>query len=187
MAENGDVRQRLLFTISAECDRLDFVSFHDAVDWDWPAKHRDRVRIEVRSPEVDGVGGARLDVTHRRSGDRRLRSFIHFDRPLTRGEEFTAVVEVFWPAMCLPFVLGHGPDRFTSSFGETARLVSHRVLVPKKWAVKFEHVGVLPGRDDYALTVSHNARNQVEASLTVRDVPGYRKVGLKFDTARTPA
>ncbi|ROP39502.1 hypothetical protein EDD40_4891 [Saccharothrix texasensis] len=185
--DNGDVDQRVRVTVVAECDRLDFVSFHDRVNWDWPEKNRDRVRVEVRTPERHGIGGTRLDVTHRWLRKGQIKAFVHLDRPIVRGEEFTFVAEMFWPEKCLPFVRGDGPDSFLVSFGEITRMVEYRVVLPKRWAVNFEHFGLTPGRDDYVLTASVNQEGRMVASLTVRDLPGYRKVGLKLDTPSAPA
>ncbi|GAB2997246.1 hypothetical protein [Saccharothrix stipae] len=182
VSENGDVNQRIGFTVVAECDRLDFVSLYDRVNWDWPEKYRDRVRVEVRTPERHGVGGTRLDVTHRWIRKGQIKAFVHFDRPIFRGEEFTLVVDVFWPEKCLPFVRGDGPDSFLVSFSEITHVVEFRIVLPKQWAVNFEHLGLTPGRDDYVLTASVNREGRMVASLTVRDLPGYRKVGVKLDT-----
>lgn len=179
--ENGDADQRICFTVVAECDRLDFVSFHDRVGWDWPDRHKARVRVEVRTPERNGIGGTRLDITHRWMRTSLIKVFVHLDRPIFRGEEFTLVVDLFWPAKCLPFVRGNGPDRFLVSFSEITQMVEYRIVLPKRWAVNFEHLGLTPGQDDYVLNAFVNREGHTVASLTVRDLPGYRKVGLKLD------
>ncbi|MFD0205591.1 MULTISPECIES: hypothetical protein [Saccharothrix] len=187
LRENGDVDQRFCVTIVAECDRLDFVTFHDRVNWDWPEKHRDRVKVEVRTPEKNGIGGTRLDTTHRWIRKGQIKAFIHLDRPISRGEEFTFVIDMFWPQKCLPFARGAGPDSFLVSFGEIAHTVECRVVLPKRWAANFEHLGLEPGQDDYVVTGFVNREGHLVASLTVRNLPGYRKVGLKLDMPSLPA
>ena len=81
--------QKVCFTVVAEYDRLDFVSFHDRVNWDWPEKHQGKVKVEVRTPESYGIGGTRLDITHRWMRKGQIKTFIHLDKPIARGEEFT--------------------------------------------------------------------------------------------------
>ncbi|MGW4109647.1 hypothetical protein ACWEFJ_02065 [Actinosynnema sp. NPDC004786] len=181
MSENGDVRKKLSFTVAADSDRLDFVSFHEGVNWDWPEKHRDGVKIEVRTPEIRGVGGTRLDVTHQWMRRNTVMTYVHLDEPIVRDDEFTFVVDIFWPAMCLPFVRGESPDSFLASFAETAGVVEFRIVLPKRWVVRFDHLGLTPSRDDYVLTASVDREGRTVASLVVRDLPGYRKVGLKLD------
>ncbi|MFE2751051.1 hypothetical protein ACFXGA_03495 [Actinosynnema sp. NPDC059335] len=181
MSENGDVRKKLSFTVAADSDRLDFVSFHEGVNWDWPEKHRDGVKIEVRTPEIRGVGGTRLDVTHQWVRRNTVMTYVHLDEPIVRDDEFTFVVDIFWPAMCLPFVRGKRSDSFLASFAETAGVVEFRIVLPKRWVVRFDHLGLTPSRDDYVLTASVDREGRTVASLVVRDLPGYRKVGLKLD------
>ncbi|MFI9006878.1 hypothetical protein ACIGNX_06580 [Actinosynnema sp. NPDC053489] len=187
VGENGDVDQRLCFTVVAECDRLDFVSFHDGVNWNWPQAHQDQVRIEVRTSERHGLGGTRLDITHHWTRGGRIKTFIHLDRPISRGEEFTFVADISWPRKCLPFVRGEGPDSFLVSFSEITSLIEYRIVLPKRWTVNFEHLGLIPGRDDYVLTASVNRDGCPVASLTVRDLPSYRKVGMKLDLSPSAA
>ena len=128
-----------------------------------------------------GIGGTRLDITHRWMRKGLIKTFVHLDRPIFRGEEFTFVVEMFWPEKCLPFVQGAGPDSFLVSSSEIAHMVEYRVVFPKRWVVNFEHLGLTPGQDDYVVTAFVNRDGHMVASLTVRDLPGYRKVGLKLD------
>ncbi|MCC8249089.1 hypothetical protein [Saccharothrix luteola] len=139
------------------------------------------MKVEVRTPARHGLGGTRLDSTHRWIRKGQVKAFVHLDRPIFRGEEFTFVADVFWPKKCLPFVSGDGPDSFLVSFSEITKVVEYRIVLPKRWAVNFEHLGLTPG-DDYVLTASLDREGRMVASLTVRDLPGYRKVGLKLDT-----
>ncbi|GGP80295.1 hypothetical protein GCM10010185_62660 [Saccharothrix coeruleofusca] len=177
---NGDVCKRMVFTVVADSDRLDFVSFFERVDWDWPLKWRNRVSVEVRTSTNGGSGGVRLDTTHQWT-ERLVKTFVHFDRAMRRGEKITLTAEVCWPAMCLPFVRGRGPDVFLVSFTDVTSLVEHVVVLPKGWQVNYEELGLTEGEDSYAIATSLNRDGRVEAALTARDVPGHRKIGLKLD------
>ncbi|GAA0226270.1 hypothetical protein GCM10010492_25700 [Saccharothrix mutabilis subsp. mutabilis] len=178
--EDGDVRQRLAVTIEADCDRMVFLSFTNRVNWDWPDL-RHLVTVDVRTPEVHGIGGTRLVTTDHWIRVGMVKTFVHLDSPLVRGEQFTFLVDVFWPEMCLPFARGHEPDVFLVSFGEVAELISYTVVLPAEFTAKLDHVGLDPRRDSYALVMRSGADGTVEVSLTVRDVPAYRKVGLRID------
>lgn len=181
ISRNGDVRQQLAVTIAAACDRMTFVSFTNRVNWDWPEQYRERVTVDVRTPETNGIGGTRLISTDHWIRIGTVKTFVHLESPLTRGEQFTFVVDVFWPEMCLPFVRGHEPNVFLVSFGDTADLINYTVVLPAGFTAKLDHVGLDPRQDSYALVVRSGVEGEVEVSLTVRDVPAYRKVGLRMD------
>ncbi|NUT53630.1 MAG: hypothetical protein HOV94_41035 [Saccharothrix sp.] len=91
------------------------------------------------------------------------------------------MAELFWPKKCLLFVRGHGSDTFLVAFGENTHPVEYRIVLQRNRAVNFEHLGLTPGLDDYVLMALVNREGRMVASLTVRDLPGYRKVGLKLD------
>ncbi|MEU6150934.1 hypothetical protein ABZ816_13125 [Actinosynnema sp. NPDC047251] len=180
---NGDVRQRIAFTIVVCCDELDFCSFTDRVNWDWPVRLKRRVRVKVRSVEVGGEGGTRFGVSAAWLDHQRLKTMIHLDEPAPRDAEVSFVVDVDWPAKCAPFVKGYLPDELLVSFGNTIACARYVITLPAGYHVRVDKLGLVPGRDVYELTQSVNDAGRPRLTLVVRDLPAYRKVGVKLDVA----
>ncbi|MBB5954486.1 hypothetical protein FHS29_001056 [Saccharothrix tamanrassetensis] len=180
---NGDVHQHIAFTIVVRCDELDFCSFTDRTNWDWPVRLIRRVKVKVRSVQVGGEGGTRFGVTTAWLDHRRLKTMVHLDEPALRGEEVSFVVDVFWPAKCAPFMKGYLPDELLVSFGEIVPFAQYVITLPVGYHVRVDKLGLVPTRDDYTLTQTVNRAGQPETTLTVCDIPAYRKVGVKLDLA----
>lgn len=178
---NGDVRQRIAFTIVARCDELNFVSFTDRVNWDWPVRFKRRVQVHVRSVEVGGEGGTRFAVSTFWLDDKKLKTFVHLDDPVPRDAEVSLVVDIYWPARCLPLVRGHAPDEFLVSFSEPVASARYVITLPAGYHVRVDRVGLRSG-DRYALQHVRHRTGGTEVSLSVNDVEPYRKVGVKIDT-----
>lgn len=181
VSENGDAREEWEFSVVADCDRLEFVSFHSSTNWDWPEKYRRKVRVDVRTSRRGKWGGMRLDATHCWIRRETVKTFVHLDRPLSRGQRISLAVEVFWPAKCLPFVRGYTPDEFRVAFANAVPLVRYVVALPRGWHVISEGVGFAEDEDGYSLTAGLNRHGQMEMVLTAQDVPEYRRIGLKVD------
>ncbi|MFI9811056.1 hypothetical protein [Saccharothrix variisporea] len=178
---NGDARQRIAFTIVARCDELNFVSFTDRVNWDWPERFKRRVQVHVRSVEVGGEGGTRFEVSTSWLDDRKLKTFVHLDNPVPRDGEVSLVVDMFWPAKCRPLMRGHAPDEMLVRFGEPIPLAQYVITFPEGYHVRVDKVGLSAG-DGYALSHVLDRWGRPEITLLAEDVPAYHLIGLKLDT-----
>jgi hypothetical protein len=179
---NGDVRQRISFTIVVMCDLLDFCSFTDRTNWDWPDRYKRRVKVKVRSVEVGGEGGTRFGFTTAWiDNTSKLKVMVHLDEPASRGSEVSFRVDLFWPAKCAPLMRGYEADELLVSFGATIPHARYVITLPAGYHVRVDKLGLVPGRDDYELTKAINRAGQPETTLTVRDIEAYRKVGIKLD------
>ncbi|MEJ2854800.1 MULTISPECIES: hypothetical protein [unclassified Saccharothrix] len=177
---NGDVRQRIAFTIVVRCDELAFCSFTDRVNWDWPARLKRRVRVHVRSVEVGGEGGTRFGVTSSWLDDKRLKTVVHLDDPVQRDAEVSFVVDMFWPAKCRPLMRGQAPDEMLVRFGEPIPLAQYVITFPVGCRVRVDKVGLSPG-DDYALSHVLDRSGKPEITLSAEGVGAYQLIGLKLD------
>ncbi|MEU4739106.1 hypothetical protein AB0G02_01405 [Actinosynnema sp. NPDC023658] len=180
---NGDVRQRISFSIVVLCDFLDFCTFHDAINWAWPRRYQRRVKAHVRSVEVGGEGGTRFDFTSSWLDLRRLRMVVHLNQAAPRGSEVHFSVDLFWPAKCRPLMRGRGPDSFLVSFAEPVPFAQYVITLPVGERASFDRIGASQGAGEHALVSAVNASGQFEITLTVRDVPAYQKFGVRLDLA----
>lgn len=180
---NGDVRQRISFSIVVLCDFLDFCTFHDAINWEWPRRYQRRVKAHVRSVEVGGEGGTRFDFTSSWRDLRKLLMVVHLNEAAPRGSEVSFSVDLFWPAKCLPLMRGRGPDSFLASFSEPVPFAQYVITLPAGERVSFDRIGAPYGQGEHVLTSTVNALGQPEITLTVRDIPAYQKFGVRLDLA----
>jgi hypothetical protein len=180
---NGDVRQRISFTVIALCDVLYFCTFHDRVNWHWPSRHQRRVQAHVRSVEVGGEGGTRFDFTTSWKTSTQLKMVVHLPAGVPRGREVSLSVDMFWPAKCLPLMRGEQVDEFLTSFSEPVPFARYVIRLPAGERASFDKVGMLTEQDDYTLIREVNAHGQPETTLTVRDLAAYRKFGVRLDLA----
>ncbi|QFZ23786.1 hypothetical protein [Saccharothrix syringae] len=180
---NGDVRQRISFTVVVLCDLLHFCSFADRACWDWPDRYKRRVKVKVRSVEVGGEGGTRFGFTTAWiDNTNRLKVMMHLNEPAPRGSEVNFLVEVFWPAKCAPLMRGYEADEFLVSFSETIEYARYVITYPPGFSVRVDKLG-LTGRDDCSLNHGVNASGRPETDLVMRDIGAYRKVGVRVDLA----
>ncbi|WP_141979986.1 hypothetical protein [Saccharothrix saharensis] len=180
---NGDVRQRISFTVVALCEVLYFCTFHDRANWEWPRRHRRRVQAHVRSVEVRGEGGTRYDFTTSWLDNGVLKMVVHLHGGVPLGGEVSLSVDMFWPAKCLPLMRGDRADEFLASFAEPVPFAQYVIRLPVGERASFEKVGMLTEQDDCSLTRELNQSGHLETTLTVRDLPAYRKFGVRLDLA----
>ncbi|MFJ6670668.1 hypothetical protein ACIQMJ_06115 [Actinosynnema sp. NPDC091369] len=180
---NGDVRQRISFTAVALCEMLYFCTFHDRVNWDWPRRHRRRVQAHVRSVEVRGEGGTRYDFTTSWLDNGALKMVVHLHDPVPRGGEVSLSVDMFWPAKCLPLMRGDRADEFLTSFSEPVPFARYVIRLPSGERASFDKIGMLTEQDDCTLTREVDQVGRPETTLTVRNLPAYRKFGVRLDLA----
>ncbi|XVV03670.1 hypothetical protein ACQPW3_41240 [Actinosynnema sp. CA-248983] len=179
---NGDARQRIAFTIVVRCAELDFCSFTDRVNWNWPTRLKRRVQVHVRSVEVGSEGGTRFGVTWLWLDDKRLKTFVHLDEPVPRDAEVSFVVDILWPAKFGPLMRGHTPDEVLVSFGEQISRARYVLTLPQGYRLKVDRLGLRP-TDRYDLLQGWGPDGRPTATLSVENVAAYRKVGMKIDIA----
>jgi hypothetical protein len=180
---NGDVRQRISFTVVALCEMLYFCTFHDRINWNWPSRHRRRVQAHVRSVEVGGEGGTRYDFTTSWLDDHKLKMIVHLHEGVPLGGEVSLSVDMFWPAKCLPLMRGEHADEFKASFSEPVPFARYVIRLPVGERASFDKIGMLTEQDDYTFTSGVNPHGQPETTLTVRNLAAYRKFGVRLDLA----
>ncbi|MFE9744441.1 hypothetical protein ACFYOT_06025 [Saccharothrix saharensis] len=180
---NGDVRQRISFTVVALCEVLYFCTFHDRVNWNWPSRHRRRVQAHVRSVEVGGEGGTRFDFTTSWRDHAKLKMVVHLHEGVPLGGEVSLSVDMFWPAKCQPLMRGERADEFKASFSEPVPFARYVIRLPVGVRASFDKIGVVHDQDDFTFTSGVNQHGRPETTMTVRNLAAYRKFGVRLDLA----
>lgn len=182
ISENGDVWTRIGLTAVAACDMLDFCSLLDGPNWvDWPDRHRRKVKVKVRSVEAGGEGGTRSDVTFTWTSRSRIKIMVHLNEPVPRGTEVRFVVDLAWPARCVPLMRGYSAEDFVLRFGGPVDRVRYVVVLPSGFRACYDKIGPLRDADEYSLTSEVNRAGQVETTLVANKPPARRRVGMRLD------
>ncbi|WP_146175132.1 hypothetical protein [Umezawaea tangerina] len=177
---NGDVRQRISLSVVAECEQLDFVTLTTGPNWDWPDRNKPKVRLKVRSFEMSDEGGTRFDYMSDWLERSRLKVIVYLHEPASMGSEVSFVVDLEWPAKCVPLMRGYDPDDFVLQFGKPVEEVKCVVVLPPGFRVCFDKLG-LTTADDFTLKSFPTRSGQVETTLVVHNAPANRKFGMRLD------
>ncbi|MEU7526122.1 hypothetical protein AB0A74_10330 [Saccharothrix sp. NPDC042600] len=179
IAANGDTSAKIDFTLAVEADHVDFVSFTDRVNWDWPARHRSRVRVRVEAVDANERSHVRSTVVWLSATT--MKVLVHLDEPLARGSVCRVRATVDWPAKCAPLMKAARADELLASFGSDVEEIAQRVTLPAGFHVRVEPVGVGQGMGEYSAVTGLDASGRTSVRLVARAVPAYRKVGVRLD------
>jgi hypothetical protein len=109
---NGDVREVLFIKATALRDEVYFLRFNMGSCWQQPERYRRKVEVRARGIRANGTPGVQLNITGSWISDAKLRSIVHLQSPLARGEEIRLEMVRTWPAKCLPLMRGGAVDSF---------------------------------------------------------------------------
>lgn len=178
---NGDTHDKITFTAVPDCDALDFLTFWEGPNWNWPERYRRTTDVHVRSVEVDGEGGGtRFDVTTCWLSRGPLKVMVHLGEPALRGTEISLVAEFTFPAKCLPFVQG-APEEFVKKFTPGPEHLEYTVVLPPGCSGYWDGVGLKSGTESYSIQRRTNTSGCEEISLVAEAVATSARVGMKLD------
>ncbi|MEU8631286.1 hypothetical protein AB0C38_03890 [Amycolatopsis sp. NPDC048633] len=178
---NGDATEVITVKAVVECDFLDFFAVRTGAGWNQPEKARRKVKVAVKTIEVDGIGGTRRDTTSTWLNDGRLEVIAHFGSPARRGDEILMVIEKEWPGKCAPLMRDRQPDEFALTFACVTDYLEYAIQLPQGNEVACDVIGLVRGQHDYALAVKRNGVGPTEVSLVARDIPPRLRVGMRLD------
>lgn len=181
IAPNGDVHETITVRAIVECEKLDFYKIYTGPGWYQSERYRDGVRVRVRSLEVEGVGGARRDVTTSWSEKGNLEILAHFGEPALRDSEINLQVELDWPGRCIPLMRRRVPDEFALTFHGQLSDLSYVIVLPAGFDAYHDVIGLVPGRDMFESSRGGGNGRNVEIGLVAHDVGPDRRVGLRLD------
>ncbi|PWK87958.1 hypothetical protein C8D88_103154 [Lentzea atacamensis] len=177
---NGDTHDKITFTAVPTCDTLDFLTFWEGPNWDWPERYRRKTDVHVRSVEVEGEGGTRFDVTSRWLSRGRLKVMVHLSEPALRDSEISLIAEFTFPAKCLPLVQG-SPEEFVKKFTPGPEHLEYTVVLPPDCSGYWDGVGLKSGTERYSIQRRTNTSGREEISLVADGVATGARVGMKLD------
>lgn len=164
--------------------RADALFFRVALGCGWaqPARHRRGVKVQVRSLLVDDEPGATLRKTMHWKADGKFHLFVHFDSPPAAGSEVSLVVDLTWPMMCQPLMVGkHQPDFFTVRFTSRLLSLSYTVVLPRGREAYFEPVGFTDEDGSFGVEPLGDAQSGTRIQLKASGVGAGRRVGMKLE------
>jgi hypothetical protein len=176
----GNARQRVTVRVLVESEDLDFFRIRMGCRWNQPVKYRRKVKVKVRSLEVDGLGGTRVDTTTSWLYDGRLEILTHFTSPLEKDEQLNLAIEVDWPKKCAP-LMNHEPDEFVMQFTHHIERAAWTVILPTGTQVYVDQVGLKSGEDSFEVHKGVNSAGESEVRLVARAIEPYRQFGMRLD------
>ncbi|MDX8028617.1 hypothetical protein SK803_00270 [Lentzea sp. BCCO 10_0856] len=177
---NGDTHDKITFTAVPDCDALDFLTFWEGPNWDWPARYQRKTQVHVRSVELEGEGGTRFDATTCWLSRGRLKVLVHLSEPALRDTEISLVAEFSFPAKCQPFVQG-APEEFVKRFSPGPEHLEYTVVLPPGCSGYWDGVGLKSGTERYSIQRRTNTSGREEISLIADRVRNGARVGMKLD------
>jgi hypothetical protein len=178
---NGDASEVITVKAVVECDLLDFFAIRTGPGWNQPEKMRRKVKVKVKSFEVDGIGGTRWDVTSTWLNDGRLEIVSHFGSPARMGDEIVMVIEKEWPGKCAPLMKERQPDEFALKFACAIDYLEYTIQLPEGSEVACDVIGLARGQDEYSLVSKHNGATPTVVLLVAKNIPPRRRVGMRLD------
>ncbi|WP_439664219.1 hypothetical protein ACSHWB_23905 [Lentzea sp. HUAS TT2] len=150
--------------------------------WAQPARCRRGVKVEVRSLLVDDKPGATLRKTMHWKTDGKFHLYVHFDSPPAKDSEISLVVDLKWPMMCQPLMVGkHQPDFFTVRLAGALLNLSYTVVLPRGRDAYFEPVGFTDQDGSFKIKRLGDAESGSRIRLKASGVGAHRRVGMKLE------
>jgi len=178
---NGDSSTVVTVKAIVESAFLDFFRLCLGAIWNQPQRYRKRVKVSARSLEIDGIGGARYEVTSSWMPDGRLEFLAHFKSPLNLGEKIELTVELEWPGKCIPLIRYREPEEFRVHFRNRVEMAHYVVVLPEGVESYCQPIGFVPGENRNVIKSSRNRSGQQEISFTAYDLPAREVVGMRLD------
>lgn len=181
VSPNGDAEETITVKATVECDTLDFFKIYTGPGWRQPEKYQRRVRVKVRSLEVDGAGGTRRDVTSSWNENGNLEILVHFGEPALRDSEISMKVELTWPGKCLPLMRWRRPDEFALTFIRPIDYLEYQIVLPAGFDAYYDPIGLFRDADDCVFSREGAKGAPITIKLVARNIAQNRRIGMRLD------
>jgi hypothetical protein len=161
-----------------------FFRFAFSCNWAQPARHRRRVRTQVRSIRVDGAPGISLRTTRSWVADGRMHIIAHFDTPPKAGSEIALAMSVRWPQRCGPLMQSRQPDDFVLKFGEPISHARYEVILPAGRPAFCEPVGFDEDDAGFSLHPADDTEGRTHYVFEAVDLEPRHAAGMKLELKR---
>lgn len=182
---NGDVREVSVIRAVALRDEVHFIRFHAGSRWDQPERYRRKVQIRARSIKVNGFSGPHWHVTNSWLSDNKMRSIVHFDSPISKGEEVRLELVRSWPAKCLPLMRSGLKDDFdirTTKLLQIKR-IEYTVILPPGFDAVYEPIGFTEPNNQMTVDAVIDGEGRKVITFRAASLPDRKTVGMRLELA----
>jgi hypothetical protein len=176
----GDTRHLITVRAVVESDILRFFRIRLGCRWNQPTRYQKKVRLTVRSLEVDGLGGTRPDTVMSWLPDGRMEAIIHLRHAMSKGDQLNLSLEIDWPRKCAPLMRGE-PDEFVMRFTHRIERAACTIVLPADRDVYVDLIGLKADEDRYELDRQVISNGHGEVRLTAHQIEPYRLFGIRLD------
>lgn len=182
--DNGDATVLITVHAVVTCELLRFYYLRIGAGIGHSAAQRRRVDVQVRSVVLEGIGGARCDLTKNWLEDGRLQLLIHFPSPVAQGSEFQVLIESRWPSRSRMLVKDRLPDDFCVRVRPPLDLLDYTVLLPAGEEAFYDPIGFRSDDPRFLLVARSDVSGRQEIRLIGRDISTAGRTGLRLDLKR---
>jgi hypothetical protein len=182
---NGDVREVSVIRATALRDEVHFIRFHAGSRWEQPEKYRRKVQIRARGIKVNGFTGPHWHVTNTWLSDNKMKSIVHFESPVSKGEEIRLELVRFWPAKCLPLMRDGASDDFDVRTTKLLQLrrMEYQVILPPGFDAVYEPIGFTEPNKDMSVDAFTDGEGRKVITFRATRVPDRKTVGMRLELA----
>lgn len=181
---NGDTTVLITVHAVVTCGQLRLYRVRVGAGWNQPEKMRQRVGVQVRSVVLEGIGGARCDLTKHWLDDGRLEVLVHFPSPVSQGSEFRVLIESWWPARSRLLVKDRLPEDFCVQVKRPLDLLEYTVVLPVGEEAFVDPIGFRPDDQRFLLVSGSDGSGRQEICLTGKGIGDTGRTGIRLDLKR---
>ncbi|RJQ72801.1 hypothetical protein D5S17_25610 [Pseudonocardiaceae bacterium YIM PH 21723] len=179
--DNGDGHSTITVVATALTDQINVFKIGSGSGWHQPESARRKVKIQVSSIDIDGIGGVRHTCTKHWRPDGKLEILTHLDRPMVPGSTISIVVQLFWPGKNTPLIKKRLPDTFSMKLQVPVEHLICEVILPPGFDAFYEPR--VPSRRDFRYSHVRQARDTGHIAFRVDawEVEPDQRVGILLD------
>ena len=177
----GNVQQTIIVHGVARSKNLSFYKTTLHAAWPQSSRIKSRVAVQVRSLELEEIGGTRTKAIPLWLEDGDLRIVVPFPETIPRGAEFKIVCTLEWPMKSRPLVRGDEPEEFCFLLRKPLEKFNYTVMLPRAFKVSCDRVGFTPGDPGLSLTVDRKHPTHTTVTVQGDNLIKTGRVGMRLD------
>lgn len=181
VAANGDSVASVILHCVSDRDNLSFFRIRFGSGWDQPSRQRSRVHVQMRSLQLEGVGGVKAtEFDHWRDGSQ-LEVYVEFPTLVPLGGEFRFVADLEWPARCRPLARDGRPEEFCVTAGPAMEVLEYTVVLPPGREACYDPIGFTVAEKGLLLVSRATPDGRTEVYLKAKRLADGRRVGMRVE------
>jgi hypothetical protein len=181
IAANGDATLSVTVHCVSDRDSLSFFRIRFGPGWNQPVRYRSRVRAQVRSLQLEDVGGVKADEFQHWRDDGKLEIYVDFPAPIPIGGKFRFVADLEWPARCRPLARDGRPEEFCVTAGPAMELLEYTVVLPPGREAFYDPIGFTVAEKGLMLVSRAASDGRAEIYLKAKRLGNGRRVGMRVE------